>query len=57
MRATVNSGGFVLARNKQATGGWGCSAFFQFFFLKVVVVVVIVVVVVTAVRFGLKYGC
>ena len=56
MRATVNSGGFVLARNKQATGGWVPGDFFFGFFV-VVVVVVIVVIVVTAVRFRLKYGC
>ena len=31
VRATVNSGGFVLARNKQATGGWGSPIFFGFF--------------------------
>ena len=49
MRATVNSWGFVLARNKQATAGWAPGDFFSVFF-KVVVIVVIVVAVVIVVR-------
>ena len=55
MRATVNSAGFVLARNKQLPGDGVPRLFFGFF--AIAVVVVIVVVVVTAVRFRLKYGC